>query len=79
MMLNPEVQRVAQKQLDVVLHDRLPKLSDRSSLPYIEALLRECYRIHPVVPQGIPHYLDQDDIYEGHFLPKGSIILPNLW
>ena len=28
---------------------------------------------------GLPHLLDRDDVYEGYHLPKGSIIIPNVW
>jgi len=29
--------------------------------------------------QGIPHKSTQDDVYNGYFIPKGSMIHPNLW
>jgi hypothetical protein len=28
---------------------------------------------------GVPHLLDRDDVYEGYHLPKGSIVIPNIW
>lgn len=28
---------------------------------------------------GIPHKTTSDDVYNGHFIPKGSLIHPNLW
>jgi cytochrome P450 len=28
---------------------------------------------------GIPHKNTKDDVYDGYFIPKGSIIYPNLW
>ena len=49
MVLNPRVQRKAQMELDrVVGGGRLPRLADRSALPYIEATLREVFRLYPV-------------------------------
>ena len=45
MLLYPEVQMKAQKELDVVVgRDRLPEFSDRPSLPYINAILKEVIR-----------------------------------
>ncbi|KAF5381245.1 hypothetical protein D9757_007868 [Collybiopsis confluens] len=31
------------------------------------------------IPAAIPHALTQDDVYEGYFIPKGSVIIPNVW
>ncbi len=28
---------------------------------------------------GIPHAVMEDDMYEGFFIPKGSVVLGNLW
>lgn len=28
---------------------------------------------------GLPHCLTQDDVHAGYFLPKGTVILPNIW
>ena len=45
MLLFPEAQHAAQQELDQVLHgNRLPDISDKESLPYIEALKREVLR-----------------------------------
>ncbi|KAJ5606342.1 hypothetical protein N7510_009123 [Penicillium lagena] len=56
MTIYPEVQRKAQDELDRVLGaGRLPKVADRASLPYIDAVVKEVLRWHPVAPMGIPH------------------------
>ena len=53
MALYPEVQKRAQKELDRVIgHGRLPEFSDRDSLPYIDAVVKELLRWHPVIPSG---------------------------
>jgi hypothetical protein len=53
MVLHLEVSKVAQAEIDsVVGPDRLPTYSDRSRLPYINAILKEVLRWHPVVPLG---------------------------
>jgi cytochrome P450 len=54
MVLYPDVQKRAQVQIDSVIgRDRLPTFEDRTSLPYIDAVLRETFRWQPVVPLGI--------------------------
>jgi len=45
MVLNPEVQEKARQDLDrVVGRDRLPSLSDRSKLPYVDRIFYETER-----------------------------------
>ena len=53
MVLFPEAQRRAQKEIDTVVgSDRLPGFSDRPSLPFVEAVLQETLRWHPVATLG---------------------------
>lgn len=64
----PEVQEKAHAEITRVIGtDRLPTYSDRSSLPYVEAVYKEVLRWHPIVPIGLPHRLDAkaDDEYRG--------------
>jgi len=80
MVLYPEVQKRAQDEIDIVVGtDRLPDFTDRPSLPYLEALYRETLRWRPVVPPGVPHVSTNDDIFQGHYIPKGTIIIANVW
>ncbi|KAG2133604.1 cytochrome P450 [Suillus bovinus] len=80
MTLFPDVQKKAQAEIDAVVGtDRLPSFADRDSLPYIEALVKESLRWHVVVPTAIAHCVSEDDIYDGYYIPKGSMIIPNIW
>ncbi|PGH04426.1 hypothetical protein AJ79_07082 [Helicocarpus griseus UAMH5409] len=80
MALFPEVQKRAQEEIDLVVgQNRLPEFSDRDKLPYVDAILKEALRWHPVAPMGLPHRAMQDDVLEGFLIPKGSIILANIW
>ncbi|KAF9546826.1 cytochrome P450 [Agrocybe pediades] len=64
---------------------RLPNFEDEASLPYINAIVKEVIRSsgsttllsHKLL--AVPHSSDEDDIYRGYFIPKGSIIIPNTW
>lgn len=50
-MLYPEIQSKAREEIDrLVGSDRLPSLDDREQLPYVEAIVKECLRWHPVTP-----------------------------
>ncbi|KAG1768028.1 cytochrome P450 [Suillus placidus] len=80
MVLNPEVQAKAHAEINrVVGKDRLPDFDDRPSLPYLEAVLRETLRWHPVAPLGIPHATTTSDIYKGYFIPKGVVVFANIF
>ena len=76
----PEVQRKCQAELDAVVgNDRLPTFEDRDQLPYLSAMLKEVIRWGPTAPLGVPHCIEQDDVHDGYFIPKGSIIIANIW
>lgn len=80
MLRFPDVQRKAQVEIDAVVgSERLPEISDRPSLPYIRSVVTEVYRWLPAIPLCIPHALTEDDVYNGVFLPKGSVVMPNVW
>ncbi|THH10179.1 hypothetical protein EW146_g8452 [Bondarzewia mesenterica] len=80
MIAYPEVQKRAQAELDAVVgHDRLPTFADFEHLPYIRAMVKEALRWRPIDPVGLPHRLMEDDWYEGHFIPKGTIVIANVW
>ncbi|PFH48808.1 hypothetical protein AMATHDRAFT_149066 [Amanita thiersii Skay4041] len=80
MAMHPEVQRNAQEEIDTIVGSkRLPDFTDRSSLPYINAIAKEAMRWQPVLPLGTPHMTTQDDEYEGYFIPKGTIVMGNTW
>lgn len=80
MVQNPHVQAKAQAEIDALLHGaRLPHFNDFDSLPYLNAIVKECLRWNPVVPLAFPHRLEEDDIYNDYHLPAGAIVLPNTW
>ena len=54
MVLYPDVQRQAQRELDTVLgQDRLPTFDDRPSLPFTDAIVLEVLRWNVVTPLGM--------------------------
>ncbi|EED79605.1 predicted protein, partial [Postia placenta Mad-698-R] len=81
MALHPDKQRRAQQELDsVVGTGRFPSISDRAHLPYVNAVIKETMRWHPVLPlTGIARMSAQDDLYNGYYIPKGTIVIPNVW
>ncbi|KAJ2935732.1 hypothetical protein H1R20_g1362, partial [Candolleomyces eurysporus] len=75
-----EVQMKAQAEIDSVIgSDRLPLISDRQSLPYVHAIVKEVSRWHTVAPLSTPRVNAKDDEYDGYFIPKGTLVFPNSW
>ncbi|OJT15675.1 O-methylsterigmatocystin oxidoreductase [Trametes pubescens] len=82
MMLRPDVQARAQRELDTILGPswtRLPTFADRARLPYIQAIVLEVLRWNPAVPLGLAHRLTQDDVYGDWVIPKGTVVWANIW
>jgi hypothetical protein len=80
MVTYPDVQKRAQEELDsVVGRTRIPNFADLPHLPYIRAMVKEALRWRPVDPLGLPHLSTEDDWYNGMFIPKGSIMIANVW
>jgi cytochrome P450 len=80
MLAYPETQARAQAELDAVVgRARPPTFADYPHLPYIRAMAKEIIRWGMVVPLGVPHSVSEDDWYQGMFIPKGTICIPNVW
>ncbi|KZV67291.1 cytochrome P450 [Peniophora sp. CONT] len=80
MLAYPEAQKRAQRELDAVVgRSRLPSFADAPHLPYITATVKELLRWGPVAPLGLPHYSTENDIYDGYFIPRGSVVIANVW
>jgi cytochrome P450 len=85
MVMNPSVMKRAQEEIDKVTHingpgqSRLPTFDDREKLPYINALIKEVFRWAVVAPFGLPHCAIDDDRHNGCRIPKGTVVIPNVW
>ncbi|KIK93082.1 hypothetical protein PAXRUDRAFT_34248 [Paxillus rubicundulus Ve08.2h10] len=78
MVQHPEVLKRAQAEVDAVVgKNRLPVCEDRESLPYCDAIFLETFRWGVPAPFTLPHRLTEDDIYDGMFIPKGSLVSHN--
>ncbi|XP_071816840.1 cytochrome P450 2J6-like [Apostichopus japonicus] len=78
LLKNPEAEAKVRAELErVVGRNRLPRYSDRSNLPYIEAVISESLRLGTVSALGLPHVASSNSTLQGYFIPKGTLLVPN--
>ncbi|KAF3431074.1 hypothetical protein FNV43_RR25804 [Rhamnella rubrinervis] len=70
----------AQAELDQVIGKRNQvKESDIARLPYLQALVKETFRLHPAVPLLLPRKVDAEVEIWRFTIPKGAQVLVNTW
>ncbi|CAK9275169.1 unnamed protein product [Sphagnum jensenii] len=80
LLRHPDIMQRAQKELDTIVGtNRLVTESDLQHLPYLQAILKETFRIHPPGPLMAPHRSIQPCQVEGYNLPINTQLFVNLW
>ncbi|NP_001079915.1 uncharacterized protein LOC379605 [Xenopus laevis] len=75
----PDIQAKVQEEIDKVTgSQRPPGMSDRSHMPYTNAVIYELQRHLDLAPSGFYRVVTQDITFQGYVLPKGTRIIPNL-
>ncbi|KAG0435373.1 hypothetical protein HPB47_018526 [Ixodes persulcatus] len=76
----PDIQKRMQAEIDEVIgQERQPKWEDRHRMPYTMACVWEMHRWKPVSPLGIPRGAEEDTEIDGYFIPKGTVVIGNIW
>ncbi|NP_001296629.2 isoflavone synthase precursor [Cicer arietinum] len=76
---NPRVMKKAREEVDsVVGKDRLVDESDIQNLPYIRAVVKETFRMHPPLPVVKRKCTEECEI-NGYVIPEGALVLFNVW
>ena len=76
---HPDVQTRMRKEMEnVVGAGRRPKISDKESLPYCEAVIAEIRRCGNVTPTAANHTANEDVQWGNYIIPKDSMIIINL-
>ncbi|KAK7318548.1 hypothetical protein RJT34_03251 [Clitoria ternatea] len=80
LLKNPRVMKKVQMELEkVVGMERKVEESDLEKLEYLDMVIKESMRIHPVAPLLIPHQSREDCMVGEYFIPKGSRVIVNAW
>ncbi|KAL5726235.1 hypothetical protein ACHQM5_009291 [Ranunculus cassubicifolius] len=79
LLKNPRVMALVQEELEKVVGlDRMVEEEDLVKMEYLKMVVKESMRLHPVVPLT-PHEAIEDKSINGYFIPKGSLIMINIW
>lgn len=77
---NPNMMAQVQQELDsVVGQDRLVSELDLPNLPYLQAFIKETFRLHPSTPLSLPRVANESCEVFGYHIPKGTTLLLNVW
>ncbi|KAF2324451.1 hypothetical protein GH714_014290 [Hevea brasiliensis] len=76
---NPDVLKKAQCELDIhVGKERQVKESDMKNLVYLQAIIKESFRLYPAAPLSVPHESIEDCIVGGYHIPAGTRLIVNI-
>jgi cytochrome P450 len=80
LLKKPEVFARATQELDRVIgRGRWVTEKDMPSLPYIDAIVKETMRLHPVAPMLVPRLSREDTSIGGYDIPAGTRVLVSVW
>ncbi|KAG5231019.1 cytochrome P450 [Salix suchowensis] len=76
---NRDVLKKAQDELDIhVSRERQVKESDMKNLVYLQAIIKETFRLYPAAPLSIPHELMEECTIGGYHILAGTRLFTNL-
>ncbi|XP_047977066.1 cytochrome P450 81Q32-like [Salvia hispanica] len=77
---NPDALTKTQAEIDRQIgHSRLVEDSDLPHLPYLQAVIKETFRVCPVGPMLVPHESSEVCSVGGYRVPSGTMLLVNAW
>ncbi|KAK7855933.1 cytochrome P450 CYP736A12 [Quercus suber] len=80
LLRHPRVMKHLQEELSsVVGMNRMVEETDLEKLPYLDMVIRESFRLHPIAEFLIPHQSMKDIEINGYYIPKRTVILINSW
>ncbi|KAA8542691.1 hypothetical protein F0562_023810 [Nyssa sinensis] len=77
---NPEIMRQLQEELRSVIGvDEMVEEKDLAKLDYLDMVIKESLRLHPVAPLLVPRESMEDIVIDDYYIPKKSRIIVNSW
>ncbi|KAF3628296.1 putative cytochrome 71A1-like [Capsicum annuum] len=80
LLRRPNIMEKAYQELDRAIgKERWVEEEDFSQIPYIDAIIKETFRLHPLCTLLPPHYSIDDCNVAGYDIPKGTTVYVNAW
>ncbi|CAN8276482.1 unnamed protein product [Cochlearia groenlandica] len=77
---HPQILKKARTEIDEKIGlNRLVDEPDITNLPYLQNIISETIRLYPAVPLLLPHVASQDCKVSGYDVPRGTMLLTNVW
>ncbi|KAM7529231.1 hypothetical protein LguiB_032641 [Lonicera macranthoides] len=77
---HPTIMKKVQNELEkIVGKSRMVEESDLENLSYLEMVIKESFRLHPVAPLLLPHASIEDCTIDGYHIPKNARVMVNVW
>ncbi|KAI4322896.1 hypothetical protein L6164_022547 [Bauhinia variegata] len=77
---HPEAMNKVKAEIDShVGQERLLEESDIPKLTYLQNIILETLRLYPAGALGVPHVSSKDCTVSGYHVPKGTMLMVNLW
>nr|TKV94492.1 hypothetical protein SEVIR_9G299001v2 [Setaria viridis] len=80
LLRNPEsMTKVCNELAAVIGSGRIVEESEIGRLPYLQAVIKETFRLHPPAPLLLPRQAEMATKRMGYTIPKGGRVLINVW
>ncbi|XP_071701335.1 cytochrome P450 CYP736A12-like [Rutidosis leptorrhynchoides] len=77
---HPRVMKKLQNEIKNVVGDKsVVEETDLEKLSYLHMVIKETFRLYPVVPLLMPHVSTQDVVINGYYIPKETHVYVNVW
>ena len=80
LLRHPRVMKHVQEELERVIGmNRMVEETDLANLTYLDMVVKESFRLHPIAPLLTPRESMEDIEINGYYIPKKSRLMINFW